>query len=311
MPRKTTFFPPAFLEKYQELLGKDFEPFLQASKTKQPKCLWANSLKIAPGELKKELEREEWKLTALPFHANAFEVREGPLKPAGHLLFRTGHFNLQEKASMLPALVLDPRPGERVLDCTAAPGNKTLQLACLLRGEGEIAAVEISPKRAADLEKNIKKFGAHNVRVQCTDFLHFEAAEPFQRILLDAPCSNEGWVRKRREALKQWSEKSVKRKAKQQKRLLLHAFDLLEKGGSLVYSVCTLSPEECEGVVQQLLKKREDAVLEKIEIPGITPRPGLSEYRGKEFPLAMRNCARLYPQDNDTQAFFLAKVLKK
>ena len=131
-----TFFPEEFKKKYSAIMGKESAEFFEYSAKKIPKSIWTNSLKIRPELLKKDLEKKGWIMREL-FHENAFSL-DGVQKPGQSEEFRNGLFNLQEKSSMIPAVVLNPQEKDLVLDAAAAPGNKTLQLACLLGGGGKI-----------------------------------------------------------------------------------------------------------------------------------------------------------------------------
>ncbi|PIU20933.1 MAG: tRNA methyltransferase [Candidatus Diapherotrites archaeon CG08_land_8_20_14_0_20_34_12] len=306
---KKTFLPETFVEKYKELLGKDSEKFFKSCCTKIPKSIWANSLRINPKELEKMLKEKGWKLKSLTFNQNAF-LLENIERPGDSDEFKQGFFNIQERASMLPVLVLDPQKGERILDLTAAPGSKTLQISCLLQGTGKILAIEKEFNRYKSLLYNIGKFEMKNVQAKCMNALIFKEDNSFDKVLLDAPCSSEGLVRKEFGALKHWSPHLVKRKSKLQKRLILKAYDALKENGILVYSVCSLSPEECENVIDFLLKKRNAAV-EKIKIKGIKCGEGILKHGEKEFNKEVKNCCRLWPHKNDCQAFFIAKIRKK
>lgn len=306
---KKTFLPESFVEKYKELLGKDSEKFFKSCCTKIPKSIWANSLKINPKQLEKILKEKGWELKPLKFNENAF-LLENIEKPGDSEEFNLGLFNLQERASMLPVLVLDPEENEKILDFTAAPGSKTLQLSCIMGNKGKIFAIEKEFTRYKSLNFNINKFGMGNVETRCMNALAFGECNVFDKVLLDAPCSSEGLVRKEFDALKHWSLHLVKRKSKLQKRLILKAFDALKENGILVYSVCSLSPEECENVVDFLLKKRQNAKTEKIKIKGIKCGEGILKYGEKEFNKQVKNCCRLWPHKNDCQAFFIAKIRK-
>ncbi|MEK6973544.1 MAG: RsmB/NOP family class I SAM-dependent RNA methyltransferase [archaeon] len=306
---KKTFLPEKFIEKYSAILGKDSEKFFKSCCTKIPKSIWANSLKINPKQLEKILKEKGWGVKQLPFHKNSF-LLEGVEKPGDSEEFRLGLFNLQEKASMLPVLVLDPKENEKILDFTAAPGSKTLQLSCIVGNKGKILAIEKEFTRYKSLNFNINKFGMEDVETKCMNALAFRECNVFDKVLLDAPCSSEGLVRKEFDTLKHWSLHLVKRKSKLQKRLILKAFDALKENGILVYSVCSLSPEECENVVDFLLKKRQNAKTEKIKIKGIKCGAAILKYGEKEFNKEAKNCCRLWPHVNDTQAFFIAKIRK-
>lgn len=295
---KRTFFPEEFREKYRKLLGDEFEEFMRFSQMKILKSIWVNSLKINPAELKQRLEKQGAKLKQIEFHENAFEI-EGIERPGSLEEFREGLFNLQEKSSMVPALVLAPRGGEKVLDMCAAPGNKTLQLSCMMEGTGEIVAIEKDFLRFKSLCFNIRKFGMVNAKAEKMDAFKLNKKDYFDKVLLDAPCSSEGLVRKDFDALKHWSQKLAGRKAKLQKKLILKGFDSLKKEGVMVYSTCSLAPEEDEEVVKHLLGKRNNAEIEKVEIKGFRMREGIEGLGCK-----------ILPQDNNSQAFYFCRLRK-
>jgi len=300
MSIKKTFFPEDFIDKYKELLGEEWPTFFECIKQKQPKSFWLNSNKATVKETIPSLEGHGVKLEALPFHALAFSIdyeRPGSLRE-----FEFGKLSLQEKAAMLPVIVLAPNEKELVLDACAAPGMKTIQLSNLMHNKGKIIACDVNSERILVLEHNKNKYDLKNVEVKRIDFRNLlpQYKEKFDKILLDAPCSSEGLVRKDREALKGWSTKLVERKAQNQKELIVTAFELLKKGGEMVYSTCSFAPEENEEVVLKLLDTFKTAEVLKIEINGIKIR---------ENKLC-KNCVRLYPQDNDTQQFFIAKIRK-
>ncbi len=303
-----TFIPQEFEKKYSALLGGEYPGFLECCNTKILKSIWVNSLKTKPEELASRLAPKGWKLTPL-FHENAFGL-EGIERPGGSDEFRDGLFNLQEKSSMLPAIILNPQEKNFVLDACAAPGNKTLQLSCLMHGKGKIVAADKSVQRHRSLAFNIKKFGMKNVIAQRQDVLTAKKKEVFDKILLDAPCSSEGLVRKDFDALKNWSPALVLEKSALQKRLFEKCLQLLKRGGELVYSTCSLSPEENEEVVGEFLAAGKIEML-KAHIEGFKTRQGLVEYNGKEFGMEMGRAVRVLPQDNDSQAFFIARVRKR
>ncbi|MFA5931019.1 MAG: RsmB/NOP family class I SAM-dependent RNA methyltransferase [archaeon] len=301
MSTKKTFFPEEFIDKYKELLGTEWEVFFACIQRKQPKSFWLNSNKAVLKETIPSLENHGVKLEQLPFHEQAFGLdyeRPGSLRE-----FEFGKISLQEKAAMLPAIVLAPREKEFVLDACAAPGMKTIQLSNLMQNKGKIVACDVNTERIKPLLLNKEKYELKNVEVKRIDFRNLLPAqkEKFDKVLLDAPCSSEGLVRKDRDALRDWNEKLVQRKATTQKELILAAFELLRVGGEMVYATCSFAPEENEEVVLKLLDTHKNAEVMKIELPGIKIR---------ENKLC-KNCVRLYPQDNDTQQFFLAKIKKK
>jgi len=199
---------------------------------------------------------------------------------------------------MLPAVALNPTKTDEVLDACSAPGMKTIQLSNLA---GKVLATELSDKRFDVLNKTKEKFGLENVSTKRVDFRNLKKNKEFDKILLDAPCSSEGLVRKKREALISWSPRLVQQKSAVQKNLITKAFDYLKKGGEMVYSTCSFAPEENEEVVNYLLSKKSSAEVVPIKLEGI-------KIRKNDL---CKNCVRLYPQDNDTQQFFLAKIRKE
>src|SRR3989344_4230296 len=158
---ETAYIPGDFRKKYSEIAGSESAQFFEACARKIPKSVWMNSLKIKPEILAKGLARKGWKLEKL-YHENAYSL-EGIDRPGKSEEFERGFFNLQEKASMAPAVVLGAGKRDLVLDATAAPGNKTLQLACIMNGNGKINAVEKSVERFRSLRHNVRKWGLKNV----------------------------------------------------------------------------------------------------------------------------------------------------
>jgi len=303
-------FPKEYLEKYSNILGSEFDRFIRAFDTKAKKALWCNTLLATPQELCRELAGRGFGLSKLEFSKNAFQIDSGPERPGLDDAFKEGRFNLQEKASMLPAIALGAAPGERILDAFAAPGNKTLQLCCLSENNAEITCLERDPGRIHTLQFNARKYGMH-IDAKKLDFQKFKDREGFDRILLDAPCSSEGMARKRLDALSEWSEKKVQNMSKRQKKAIVRGFDLLAEGGTLVYSTCSLSPEEDEEVIDFLLSQRKGAKVEKAAIAGAKASKGIEKYKEKEFDPQVLNCSRLWPHEWDCQPFFFAKVSKE
>lgn len=302
-----TYIPQQFREKYRRLLGAESDEFFRCCQAKIPKSIWVNSLKANPKNLSDALKANGWVLKPL-FHENAFAL-EGLQRPGQNEKFREGLFNLQEKSSMLPALVLNPNENDFVLDACAAPGNKTLQLSCLMQGKGKIVAADKNATRFRSLHFNIKKFGMKNVIAQRQDILTAKKKEVFDKILLDAPCSSEGLVRKDIDALRNWNPQLVAEKSALQKNLFKKCLQLLKRGGKMVYSTCSLSPEENEEVIWEFLRQGKAGMLDA-GIKDFKTRQGFLEYNGKVFGGKMEKAVRILPQDNDSQAFFIAKMEK-
>ncbi|MDD3083765.1 MAG: RsmB/NOP family class I SAM-dependent RNA methyltransferase [Candidatus ainarchaeum sp.] len=290
---KKTFYPKEFIEKYKKLLGEEWDEFFKTISKKEEKSIWINNKKTDIEKIKQKMLEKNIVLKKYSFSEWAFGINYK--KPGDLEEYKKGEISIQEKASMLPVIILNVKKENIVLDACASPGMKTIQLSNIAK---KVIALDVNTKRTKILLHNKNFFGLDNVFVKRMDVRNFK--EKFDKILLDAPCSSEGLVRKKRDALKGWTQEIVLKKSKIQKELLLHCFDLLNKNGELVYSTCSFAPEENEEVILYLLEKRKNAVIVPIKLEGIKIRKNL----------LCENCIRLWPQDNDTQQFFIAKIKK-
>ncbi|MBU1204807.1 MAG: RsmB/NOP family class I SAM-dependent RNA methyltransferase [Nanoarchaeota archaeon] len=298
-----------FEERYRVLLGKDYKKFIETSLSFMRKSIRVNTLKITIDELKKRLEKE-WKLTQIPWCKQGFfiEHKKGLRRDIGNLIeHNLGYFYVQEAASMIPAVVLNPKPDDIVLDMCSAPGSKTTQIAAMMQNKGVLVSNDSDYKRMAPLSFNIQRTGATNTLVTLMEGRFFKM--PFDKILLDAPCSGTGTIRKSLKTLKMWNPNMVKRIAGTQRQLIDVAFNCLNPGGVMTYSTCTLEPEENEAIIDFLLNKYENAKLEKINL-NIKHGPVITDFNGQQYSKEVEKCLRIWPQDNDTCGFFVAKVKK-
>lgn len=210
---------------------------------------------------------------------------------------------------MTPASRLPVHPGERVLDLCAAPGGKATELGAKLRGEGILAANDISASRARALLKNVEVFGIPNSFLinEVPSRIADRFGEFFDKILVDAPCSGEGMFRKDPDVAKVWNEEKPYACAKIQKEIILQAAKMLRPGGMMLYSTCTFSPEENEQVIAYLLKEREDMHLMEMEdYEGFAKgRPDLADGNPQ-----LEKCVRIWPHRMAGEGHFLA-LLKK
>jgi NOL1/NOP2/sun family putative RNA methylase len=319
--RQEKYVPkPEFVERMQKLIGKeDAEKFFEISYFSTPDSIRCNTLKISPSELRKRLEAKGWVISQ-PFEKYPEVMiveRESKLKPGElgkayeHLL---GYFYVQEISSMLPMLALQPKQGDFLLDLCASPGSKTTQAAAMMENTGTIIANEVSLGRIRILNTNLEKCGVMNAIVTRKDGVHFcktirkKTKIRFDKILVDAPCSGEGTLRKSPKTFQMWNVKFIKSLSDLQKRLAVEALRILKVNGEMIYSTCTLSPEEDEEVVD-FLKRNFDIEIEELSLP-LKMRCGVCEWEGKQYDESVKNACRLYPQDNNTDGFFLAKIRK-
>jgi 16S rRNA (cytosine967-C5)-methyltransferase len=185
-------------------------------------------------------------------------VLDGPFDVQGSELWRSGAIQPQSRASMLVSRILSPEPGDRVLDLCAAPGGKTTHLAALMGDTGEIVAVERHPGRAAALELTAARLRATSVRVEVGDAGAARADGPFDRVLVDPPCSGLGTLQSRPDLRWRARPESIGELAALQARILAAGADALSPGGTLVYSVCTISRAEGQEVVERFLGEHPD-----------------------------------------------------
>ncbi len=317
--RQKKKLPSAFLEKYKKVLSNtEFKKFQEACTQPLKKSIRINTLKISVADFKKRAKRKKWKLTPVPWCKEGFwidrpeeEQKSIPLGKTGeHIL---GLFYIQEASSMIPVAALfhnqpfDFAQGEEnhqvILDLTAAPGSKTTQLAAIMKNTGCLIANEFSASRIKKLFSNVQRCGIRNTVLTHFDGNYFgrHTPETFDAILLDAPCTGEGTVRKDRDALKNWSEKRIHSAAKIQRRLLASAFTALKPGGVLVYSTCTLGREENEEVCGFLKEKFGD-VVQFESLKNLFP--------GAEKCVTPEGFLRIWPQSFDTEGFFVARIRK-
>ncbi len=264
-----------------------------------------NTLKIDVESVIENLSNYE--IQAIPWCKEGFFVNANLGSTIEHQL---GLIFIQEASSMIPAVVMDLEPKMLTLDVAASPGAKTTQIAQYMENEGCIVANDVKFSRINILISNLQRCGVLIAKVTMKDGRFFKRyKDTFDAVLLDAPCSNVGMIRKNYKYLKLWKYKDVIGISKLQKSLILAAYTALKPGGVLVYSTCTLDPLENEEVVDYLISNT-DAEIEKINLKIKSHKPIL-EFNGKEYSSEVRKCLRIHPQDNDTEGFFVAKIVKR
>lgn len=302
-----------FKRKYRKLLADDAKRLFEYLTTPLRKAIRVNTLKVENKKVVKRLIQEyECHLDQLSWYEKGYWIEKCRKSVGNTLEHQLGYYYIQSAASMLSVLALDPQPRDKVLDLCAAPGSKTTQIAQLMNNKGIIIANDVNRERTHVLGFNTQKCGVTNCVIPLEDGRNFShKQEQFDKVLVDAPCSGTGAIRKNPSIAKNWSQSRVEDVATLQKQLLKAGFSVLKRGGSLVYSTCALAPEENEAVIHSLLSSSKHMEIKKIEFQGIKTRPGFININGTSYKNQMRKTRRIWPQDNDTQGFFIAKVEKR
>lgn len=263
-----------------------------------------NPLKADVPAVLEQLQTAGIMVTPIAWSDTAFccaaDVQEAQLRVLP--CYAAGEIYLQSLSSMLPPVVLQPQPKQEILDMTAAPGGKTTQMAAMTQNQANIMACELHPMRAEKLKYNVEKQGAKRVNVMVTDARRLSPYFSFDRILLDAPCSGSGTLSLQTGAgLQNFSAALVQKTVKTQRALLKKACTLLKKGQEMVYSTCSILPEENEAQVQALLDGGQMELL-PIVFDGVETLPLL--------PNSLAGTLCVCP-DEQYEGFFVAKLRKK
>ncbi|NTV23973.1 MAG: RsmB/NOP family class I SAM-dependent RNA methyltransferase, partial [Nanoarchaeota archaeon] len=236
--------------------------------------------------------------------------KEGRLDIGNTIEHALGYIYVQEAASMVPPLALAPEPGEIVLDMCASPGSKSTQICQMMENRGILVSNDFTGDRMKPLGLNIQRMGI-TIAILTKMYGQWFGKKGilFDKILVDAPCSGTGTIRKSPKTLMIWNAKMIERLSVTQGHLLATAYEALRPGGVIVYSTCSNEPIEDEGVISDFLAAFPDMQLEEIHMD-INRSPAILEFEGKKFNPEVRKCMRLWPQDNDTEGFFVARLKK-
>lgn len=268
--------PQAFLERMQMLLNEaDYAYFIQQFSGNHRVYFVLNPLKNDPDQTINILKKLSMDLTPHPeiphFGALTWSIDQQYKETLTHHdTHSLGYFYPIGLPSILTVAALSPRPGENILDLTAAPGGKTFLMALLMNNSGNILANDQSKPRFFKLKANLARLNVTNTSCQLSDGKRINQTylAHFDKALLDAPCSCESRFNIHiPKTLKYWSIQKVKASTSTQKQLILNAFRACKPGGNIVYSTCTFAPEENEGIMHYLTKKHTNALLESIECP--------------------------------------------
>ena len=303
---ETINLPRDFQKRMKNLLQDEYPDFLGTYEKKRLYGLRLNPLKTSR---EKFIEKMPFTLKEILWTPDGFYYEEES-QPGKHIFHEAGAYYIQEPSAMAVAEVLEPKPGEKILDLCAAPGGKSTQIAGKMSGEGLLVSNEIVPGRAKILSQNIERMGISNAVVcnETPERLAERFPLFFDRILVDAPCSGEGMFRKEEIAIHEWSPENVKMCAKRQQSILEQAALMLRPGGTLVYSTCTFSPEENEGVISAFLREHDDFSIEESALERFfaAGRADWVESLAENLVHTMR----LWPHKVEGEGHFIAKLKK-
>lgn len=303
--------PPVFLARMNALLGDEAHAFQASFAQPSRQGLRANTLKIDPAALQ---SLTGWEMAPLPWCPEGFLVPPDlESRPGRHPYHAAGLYYLQDPSALAAAVLLDPQPGETVLDLCAAPGGKSTHLAARLDRQGLLVANETVASRTSALIANLERFGVANILVtsETPERLAERWPDGFDRVLVDAPCSGEGMFRKTPAARREWRPAVVEGCALRQHHILAAAARLVRPGGRLVYATCTFAPEENEATIARFLRRCSDfTLLEPPRPPGFDP--GRPDWIAADLAagLALERCVRIWPHRAEGEGHFFAVLLR-
>lgn len=297
--------PQAFVDNLYELFSPlTVDKILSGMAGERYTTLRVNTLKFDIQSLMRYFKEENIKFERVPWYQDALIIKNVTEKEIQKLdIFEKGYIYLQSLSSMVPPLVLNPKPGEKVLDLTAAPGSKTTQMAAIMQNEGSILANELDKIRCERLQYNVMQQGTSIVTVNNNygERIGGQYPENFDKVLLDTPCSGEGrFIATDAKTYRNWSERKVAELVKIQRKLLRNSYEALKPNGIMVYSTCTLNLDENEKILEWALEqfnlKLLDIDLELREIE-----------KGKTVNTS--KAIKILPSKN-MEGFFVAKLQK-
>ncbi|MBD3337539.1 MAG: NOL1/NOP2/sun family putative RNA methylase [Candidatus Lokiarchaeota archaeon] len=301
---------PYMIDRYIQFLGlNDTLELLKANEKPLRPSIRVNTLKISVSDLKTRLEKKGFKVEPVEQIPDGLKVLKEPLNLGSLHEFLQGYFYLQNIASMYPPLILNPTSDHLVLDMCAAPGGKSTHLAQLMNNKGCLLLVEKYSKRIPSLKNNLRRLGITNSIILNYDSRNMNKLDfKPDKILLDAPCTGEGLIRQDKTRKKSKSMENIKKLSNIQKELLSEGLKILKPGGELLYSTCSIAPEENEIVVHEVLDEKDGFIIQNITKPfGVS---GLNKIFGKDLRKDIENSLRIYPHLHDTIGFFICLIRK-
>ncbi|TKJ26775.1 MAG: SAM-dependent tRNA/rRNA cytosine-C5 methylase [Promethearchaeota archaeon Loki_b31] len=299
------------IERYIQFLGLDETlKLLEANERPLIPSIRVNTLKTSVLELKKRIEKKGNELKPIEWVPYGFKIVKVSSNLGSSHEFLQGYYYLQNIASMLSAIILDPKPNDIVIDMCAAPGSKSTHLAQLMENEGTLILIEKNLNRIPALEVNLRRMGIINSIVLNMDAINLSNMNvKGDKILLDAPCTGEGLIRQDPSRKKSKKMKDIEKMSSIQKRLLTTGLKALNSGGMLLYCTCSIAPEENELVVDEVLNKSNNFKI--VEISKNYGVKGLTNVFGVNLLEDLMFSQRLYPHLHNTIGFYFCLIKKE
>ncbi len=306
--------PSAFIERIETYYGPRSVAILNSFDKLRQTTFRINRLKTNPHDFRQYMKKQLIHAERVPWYEDAFVLTKPTQRDFQEKeCYKEGWVYLQNLSSMVPPLILDPQPGEKILDLCAAPGSKTTQIASMTENQAEIMAVEKIKPRFYRLKANCELLGAKvNLVLNDGSRAVREHVNYFDRVLVDAPCSSEGQFSTHRpKSYAYWSPRKVQEMKHKQKRLIAAGWRSLKPGGTMVYSTCTYSPQENENVMSYLLKKYGDEIdVQPLKLPFKNSLRGFTSIDERPMPEVMTRTRRILPTVT-MEGFYIAKLRKK
>jgi NOL1/NOP2/sun family putative RNA methylase len=293
------------LSRYRSIVP-EWPRFVEASSREEPTVFRVRTGRMSPDEVADRLRAQGYRLRSLDGMPGFFRVEEGPRPVSFTLEHWLGLIYVQQASTGVAAPVLGPRRGERVLDLCAAPGGKTTHTADLMEDRGCLVAADVNEGRIRGLLGNVYRLGHPGVLVVSADGRDFPEGALFDRVLVDAPCSGEGTLRRRGGTPPNQSASFLRYVTGAQAALLRKAVRLTRPGGTILYVTCTFAPEENEAVVSRVLAD-EPVELEPLALP-VPHAPGVTAFGDLRIDPRLEGAARVYPHHLDSGGLFLARL---
>jgi 16S rRNA (cytosine967-C5)-methyltransferase len=299
--------PLWLVERWLKQYGSETTEKILAANNEPPSfTARVNPLKTSRSEILSELENDGFDVTEGEISPDAIVVKKGKL--IGHRLFKEGFVSIQDESSMLVARALDVEPGMTVLDTCAGPGGKTTHLAELMKDQGKIVALDLHKHKTALIDNQASRLGIHSIETEALDARKVESVfspQSFDRLLIDAPCTGFGVIRRKPEIKYTKTEKDIYSLAEIQAAILESCADLLKPGGKLVYSTCTIDHEENRNQIQAFLTNHPDYKLDP------TLRERLSFFKELDTKEEEEGVLQILPSDFDTDGFFISCLVRE